>query len=268
MSTKRKSAPPFPIWRALPNELAPALYAVSLYARAVAVELFRSAPNDDAYTGVIETHGEWEQWLCRLLRVDGKQRNNVTRHLRELKEAGVLRVETGRVTVCIGQPLVGTPSEALCENSGRPLVALCSTSGRTLVELCQESTNCNHTEPVLEREEKRERRVEPAAPARSDLVGFNFVASLLGRSTFDVSPLSSYSRSYAWIGSRPASERTAVKLAIEADAWCVTNKHKVDAPHIERRWHSYLGGDAKPVLKPVVAPKPEPRGIWAKAGAQ
>ena len=30
-------------------------------------------------------------------------------------------------------------------------------------------------------------------------------------------------------------------------------RRRVDAPHLERRWQHYLGGDAKPVLKPLAA---------------
>ena len=90
-----------------------------------------------------------------------------------------------------------------------------------------------------------------AVPSSGDaaLVGFKFVASLLGRSTFDVPPLGAYTRAYTWIGSRPEAERETVRVAVDADPWCKTNPARVDAPHLERSWQKYLAGPSKTVVR-------------------
>jgi hypothetical protein len=126
------------------------------------------------------------------------------------------------------QPVTLT-SALLCSASALPSLAVpCSA-----LPLPAESGAAAVAEPVTE---------------RPDLIGFKFVASTLGRSTFEIPPVGAFARQYGWIGSRPESERAAVKLALEADPWCQANRHLVDAKHLEQRWQKYLGGAPKTVV--------------------
>jgi|GEM_PF-2197455 len=99
---------------------------------------------------------------------------------------------------------------------------------------------------------------ETARAQEPHIVGFNFVASLLGRSQFDVPPPGSQLRSYTWIGGRPEADRETVRRAVEADTWCRENPQWVDAKHLEERWQRYLRGAPKAVAKT------DPRELDAK----
>lgn len=104
---------------------------------------------------------------------------------------------------------------------------------------------------------------QSAIQVRSDIAGFNFVASLLGRDSFSVAPLGSFLSQYTWIGSRPAEERQTVAAAVNADPWCLANPQEVDAPHLQRRWQRYLRGPAKPVERKL-EPSAQERTVSAK----
>lgn len=109
------------------------------------------------------------------------------------------------------------------------------------------------------------------APARSvasrpDIIGFGWVASLLGRDVAGIAPLSSFPSDYSWIGTRPSLEREAVARAVNQDPWCIANAAHVDAAHLVKGWQKYLAGRVKPVVR--TQPAPEPKGIWAKRTAE
>lgn len=119
--------------------------------------------------------------------------------------------------------------------------------------------------PLPEREEA-DASSPAAAPAAlvvdpsSATKGLVFVASLLGRNTMSVPPAGSHSREYAWIASRPESERAAVAKAVNADEWCRANPSRVDAPHLQRTWQKYLAGPVKQIaraVQPAAAPTPQ-----------
>lgn len=88
--------------------------------------------------------------------------------------------------------------------------------------------------------------------------GFKFVASLLGRSTFDIAPVGSFMTEYSWIGARPASELERVAKAANADEWCRENPSRVDAPHLQRSWQKYLAGPVKQIVRAVQQPPAAP----------
>lgn len=89
--------------------------------------------------------------------------------------------------------------------------------------------------------------------ARPDLVGFNWYCQLLELLPTSAPAPGSWREQYAFMGSRPDAERVAIAASIRADAWCMANKHLVSPEHVRKHWQKYLGGDARPVLKPVVA---------------
>lgn len=174
MSRKsRTAAPPWKKWRGLPTELPDALYTVSFFSRATAVELFRSASaRTDDYTGRLSTSGDWMDWILgRVLGVDGKQRNNIKRNLRELNEAGVIQVGDGFITVCVGQPLDGARPDTTEATSPDARPDFAPTSPLLRPDLAIESSNCNHyihdsqnrTEQNRTKESERERTRERSA---------------------------------------------------------------------------------------------------------
>lgn len=90
---------------------------------------------------------------------------------------------------------------------------------------------------------------EPTERERSpEITGFLFVASLLGRSAFDVAPVGSWRSEYAYIGSRPAGELERVANVVNTTEWCQLNPSRVDAKHLQKYWQKYLDGPPKPVL--------------------
>lgn len=98
----------------------------------------------------------------------------------------------------------------------------------------------------------------PANEVHPQIRGFKFVASLLGRSTFDIAPVGSFQAEYTHIGSKPDSEHQRVAKAVNADEWCQKNPSRVDARHLQRDWQKYLAGPVKQVVRavqPAAAPK-------------
>jgi hypothetical protein len=88
--------------------------------------------------------------------------------------------------------------------------------------------------------------------------GFRFVASLLGRSTFDIAPLGSFQAEYGHIGGKPDAEHATVAKAVNADEWCRANPSRVDAPHLQRTWQKYLAGPVKQIVRAVPPPAAAP----------
>lgn len=261
----RSAAPPFESWRGLPKELPPVFYQISFNARVVALELYRHAPS---YDGRIEITGAWDVALCRLIGVDSIARANTCRVFRKLAEVGALRVFDGFVIVWVGQSLDGLPTQttiATQQPEGGHSIAtegpLNSRRGATQGPLDSrpQSSNCNDsflaTETDRQKEETEEKRTR--ARERDDLTGFNWYVAALGKLPTDCPALASFREQYAWIGSRPENERSAVAKAIAGDDWCQRNKHIVDPEHVRKRWQRYLGGSPVPVLKPVVATQRE-----------
>lgn len=99
-----------------------------------------------------------------------------------------------------------------------------------------------------------------AAPSAHEqqIRGFKFVASLLGRSTFDIPPVGSFAAEYGWIGSRPDSEHKRVASTVNAEEWCKANPSRVDAPHLQRSWQKYLAGPVKQIVRAVPQQRSEP----------
>jgi hypothetical protein len=212
-------------------------------------------------------HGEdWLESVCMQLCIDGRDRPNVRKALKAFQTSGLIAYDgAGLVNFCFlpGAQLV--TSVAPPSNVGPTTVERPSNDRRTTVELPsnipRESNPQNDSGRVLQTD-RRDRQTDETeknadasvcarVPDRPDLVGYKFVASLLGRSEFDVPPLGAFARQYTWIGSRPEAERATVKLAIDSDPWCRANKHLVDAKHLEGRWQRYLGGAPKPVVRAV-----------------
>lgn len=213
----------------------------------------------------IPVHGaDWLESLCKQMQFHGRERPNVRKTLKAFAADGLIAWDgAGLVLVCFlpGAELV----RSVVDRS--PFVVDSSSTGSRLVtdrlanehplNIPLESTPRNdsgHDRQTDRRDRKKEETEENAGAsasmhAREDLLGFKFVASLLGRNTFGIPPLGAFTRDYTWLGARPESERAAVKLAVEADPWCQANKHLVDAPHLCKRWQRYLGGAPKPVVR-------------------
>lgn len=232
----------------VPRDMHPAWQRVSYFARALGRDLISRVDDFDSMR--IETSGEWRTSLCLTLCINGPERRNAKGALDSLAEAGLLQTFDGFVVIGL-QPL-------------------CTRSVSVPVP---DSTQVTETPQVTSDSKLVSKQVERAAPAparsiasRPDIVGFNFVASLLGRDAFSIAPLSSYPSDYSWIGTKQPTEREAVARAVNADPWCLENRGHVDAAHLVKGWQKYLEGRPKPVAR-VVA-KPEPTGFWSKAGAQ
>lgn len=114
----------------------------------------------------------------------------------------------------------------------------------------------------LPKEELADANSSPAAAAPSaheqQIRGFKFVASLLGRSTFDIPPIGSFAAEYGWIGSRSDSEHKRVASTVNAEEWCKANPSRVDAPHLQRSWQKYLAGPVKQIARVVPQLRVEP----------
>lgn len=229
----------------VPRRMHPAWQRVSYLARALGRDLMSLV--DDFATMRIRTSGDWKSSLCLSLCVNGRNdRRNAKHALDALVEAGLLTVEDGSVTVNV-QPRCTHGALTVQSSSHSGVFNSTQVPENTQVENDSKSVS----QEVSERAPARETR--DVGKERPETSGFRFVASLLDRTEFDISPVGAYARQYAWIGHRPEAERKAVRKAVEADTWCQLNPHKVDAPHLERRWQHYLGGETKPVIKPVIA---------------
>lgn len=251
----------------VPRDMHPAWQRVSYFARALGRDLFSQV--DDFQSMSIATSGDWKSSLCLTLCVNGgNDRRNAKRALDELEAASLIAVEERRVLLFLEPRAVAQNALGMSPACARDVAAESPQSRRGVVS----STQVPETPQVTSDSKlvsKQAERVAPA-PARSvasrpDIVGFNFVASLLGRDVFSIAPLGSYRDEYHWIGTRPTDERVAVAKAVAGDEWCATNPGHVDAAHLVKGWQKYLEGRPKPVAR--VVEKPAPTGFWAKAGA-
>lgn len=205
--------------------------------------------------------GDWTTYLCGKLEVSGPDRPNISRALNRLVDAGLLTV---------------------CDGSARCLLRVCQVSAPGLRPVCgvsaeRKSANQQQVTPTEEirREEKRVDEMSARVPERATApeprppidtsklqqrpedVGFRFVASLLGRSTFDVAPVGSYPREYAWIGSRPPEERERIRSAVEAEEYFVENPAWCDAKKLATDWQKLLAGRPKPLARTVAIDRRE-----------
>lgn len=105
---------------------------------------------------------------------------------------------------------------------------------------CERETNTSVPAPASER-------------SRPDLVGFRWYCETLNLLPTSAPAPESWRRQYEFLGSKPASEQKQIAAYVQADEWCQANKHRVTPEHLKKNWTVYLGGDLKPVLKPVVA---------------
>lgn len=236
-----------------PLDLHPAWRRVHYGARALGMDMLAHCAEPGERKLPVEA--DWMSSVCLTLGIDGKDRRNQKVNLQSLLDAGLITIGDGWVRVEL-EPC--SDRVATVSPVGRQSVAASSPLGCVRVANNTQVAEIRPSDSLERREEiRKEERAETRAGARvadrPEDIGFRFVASLLGRSTFDVAPLGAYPRQYASIGARPEAERAAVKLAVEADEWCKLNPQDVDAPHLERRWQKYLAGPTKPVLKPLAA---------------
>lgn len=235
----------------VPREMHPAWHQrVGAVARTIGRDLISMV--DDFGSMSIDVDGDWRESLCKKMSVDGGPDRRVYKAaLTQLEKAGLLVASSARVTMIL------RPECSLDAHSTLTACPLRASRKSQLGEIVQK----------LDRQQASEasERARAPAPARAiadrpDVIGFTFVASLLGRDVMGIAPLNSYPTDYHWIGTRPALERSAVFSAVNADAWCIANKGHVDAPHLVKQWQKYLAGRPKSVAK-VEAPTPRYRDL-------
>lgn len=211
----------------------------------------------------IEVDGDWRIDLCRQLGLTGRHRTNWCQAMDEAASLGLLTLADGFVTVhytnptpTVQQPNTNpTPTQHQLEPKYAKSIEVDLTEEKRVEESREREiarARAHETLVLLDRVPQAiVQEAEPAISAVSDQAtcGFRFVASTLGRSTFDIAPLGSFAQQYAWIGSRPPTELEAVRKAVDADPWCRTNAHCVDARHLQGRWQRYLRGAPKPIAQ-------------------
>lgn len=286
-SKNRTAAPPFKRWRGLPTQLPDPLYTVSFFSRATAVELFRAASAlTEDYEGRISTSGDWMDWILgRVLLVHGKQRNNIKRNLRELKEAGIIQVGDGFVTVCVGQPLAGARPDTTAETSPDSRPDFATTSRRLRPDFAIESSNCNHSTHELqnrtrtEQEQKTESSCERAREAVDQVIAMKPLVHtptapagrasrlILEATTREFHPAAQKHREQlAALGGKPQAEwdKATAVLRLEAQKSRVANM--LTPEHILANWRYYANGEAPPNRNSIAAERAMP--IAAAGGSR
>lgn len=203
----------------------------------------------------IPFEGDWMDSLCKQAAVNGRERPPARKAMLEWQSRGLLIVNGQWVWICCrhdAQPRrpVAEPTHNGSTSNPQPT----HNAPTSNIQLDSSTRNNSNHVGETDRQTEETERVRARAPARSvasrpDIVGFNFVASLLGRDVFSIAPLGSYRDEYHWIGTRPADERESVAKAVAADEWCTTNPGHVDAAHLQKGWQKYLNGRPKPVAK-------------------
>lgn len=271
MSRKnRYAAPPFESWRGVPKELPKPWYTITANACSLGVRLWVLSADDNS--GRIETEGPWEVWLCRQLRIEGKERHNAVRNMHELVAARCLIVGDDYVTVCIGQPLVGTPSEARSKDAAETQQAHSETAAGMQQVCSTESSNCNHSEPVGEKRGEDRRGEENLAAAAIPLSPDPLkVAATKGRQRLraidelqlDFDHRGRHEHALSVLSEKPTAEWAAAAAVIRRELEAGKRRYLTPQAIVDS-WHMYSSGEA-PGRKPLVSVKPEPTGVWAKA---
>ena len=172
-----------------------------------------------------------------------------SRYVQELEREGYwVRQPSGGWLASNWQEIIRSKAEVLADRSKTKQRVRAHRNGVTPPV----SNACPVPGPVPDREEAAASSSAAAAVPTAheqQIRGFNFVASLLGRSAFDVAPVGSFASAYGWIGSRADSEHKRVASAVNAEEWCKTNPSRVDAPHLQRSWQKYLAGPVKQIAR-------------------
>jgi len=242
----------------LPKKWHAAWADLSMPMRGLRASLFELADG-----GPITVDGDWLTSLCKQMNVGGRERPNVRKSLLDLQARGVLAVDGQTVSICF------RPDSQL----HRPVADLSAIGRGSDIPIDSTPQNDSTTVRQKERREenRREKMMSACAPERATApeprppidtsklqqrpedVGFRFVASLLGRSPFDIAPVGSFPREYAHIGSKPAEERERVRVAVEATQYFIENPAWCDAKKLAADWPKLLADRPKPVLKQLVA---------------
>lgn len=241
----------------MPRKWHPAWAGSTMAMRGLRASLFEL--NDG---GPITVEGDWLTSLCKQMHVGGRERPNVRKLLLDLQARGVLGFDGQTVAICFrpDSQLHRLDSERLAN------VAELSAIGRGS-DIPIESTPRNDTDHdrQTDKTDKKEETRETRAPERArdpqlqrpEDVGFRWVGSLLGRTVFDIAPIGSYPREYAWIGSRPAEERERIRAAVEVEEYFVQNPAWCDAKKLQGDWQKLLAGRPKPLARALVASQRE-----------
>lgn len=236
----------------VPRQMHTAWQRVSYLARAIGRDLI--AHIDDFGSMRLQISGEWRSSLCLLLQVNGgNDRRSAKLALDQLAAAGLITVGDGFVTIHLTpamRPACAPDDAGMSPACARDVAGVSSSCAAGVFESNQDPEN---TQVTSDSKQAIEASKLSDARARPDLFGFNWYCQVLSLLPTSAPAPGSWREQYAWIGSKPDAERAKVAAELQADAWCSANKHLVTPEHVRKHWQKYLGGAAKPVLKPVVA---------------
>lgn len=222
---------------AVPKDRHPEWFEVSLLARCLGLELFATIYDEKTRTAEVAVAESWTVSLCRLMRVEAKERLAACRALESLERHGLIVIENGKASLVfradqeLGKSTSSNPQEEV------------KTPSREVQEGVKRSpTPGNDSTPVSQKEEIDKKEEREYARARegdreSDKqVGNDFMFNATGLHW------QMCDHELALIGAKPLVERSKALDAIRFDSWCKANRTKCSPKHVLRKWNDYAAG--------------------------
>lgn len=230
---------------AVPKDRHPEWFEVSLLARTIGLELFATIYDEKTRSAEVAVAEAWTVSLCRLMRVEARERLAACRALESLERHGLLVIENGKAS------LVFRADQELGKSTSSNPQEDAKTPSREVQEQVKRSpTAGNDSTPVPQKDKKEEIRLEEReAPAPDGPTPFRIGHDLI-RDAIGNQYGNEWRRELESIGVKPEGERRAVQAAISRDPWCKANKTSVNPTHVLKHWAKYAAGN--PPLKSVV----------------
>lgn len=224
---------------AVPKDRHPEWFEVSLLARTLGLELFFTIYDEKMRVAEVAVAENWAVSLCRLMRVEAKDRLAACRALESLQRHGLIVVFEGKASV-----LFRADQEPGKRPSSDGQETLKSASREVQEVVKRSPTPGNDSTPVPQKEEIDKKEEREYARAHE---GFTDFQSDIRRGSDFM--LQATCRSWqrcnddlALIGAKPESERAIALEAIRRDPWCQANMTRVSPAHVVRKWPHYSAG--------------------------